>query len=96
MGVKKTIARNMMNSLQTMAQNTCTLEVDCTDLLALREKYVADQEMLGCKITVNDLLCKMLGKWWPRPPGQRHLRRQDPLTPTSMFTCPWPWPPRTA
>lgn len=62
MGVKKTIARNMMNSLQTMAQNTCTLEVDCTDLLALREKYVADQEMLGCKITVNDLLCKMLGK----------------------------------
>ena len=61
-GVKKTIARNMMNSLQTMAQNTCTLEVDCTELLALREKYVADQEMLGCKITVNDLLCKMLGK----------------------------------
>ena len=61
-GVKKAIARNMMNSLQTMAQNTCTLEVDCTDLLALREKYVADQEMLGCKITVNDLLCKMLGK----------------------------------
>ena len=54
--------RIMMNSLQTMAQNTCTLEVDCTDLLALREKYVADQEMLGCKITVNDLLCKMLGK----------------------------------
>lgn len=61
-GVRKTIARNMMNSLQSMAQNTCTLEVDCTELLALREKYVADQEMLGCKITVNDLLCKMLGK----------------------------------
>ena len=61
-GVRKTIARNMMNSLQSMAQNTCTLEVDCTDLLALREKFVADQEMLGCKITVNDLLCKMLGK----------------------------------
>ena len=61
-GVRKTIARNMMNSLQSMAQNTCTLEVDCTDLLALREKFVADQEMLGCKITVNDMLCKMLGK----------------------------------
>ncbi len=61
-GVRKTIARNMMNSLQSMAQNTCTLEVDCTDLLALREKFVADQEMLGCKITVNDLLCKLLGK----------------------------------
>lgn len=61
-GVKKTIARNMLTSLQSMAQNTCTLEVDCTELLALREKFVADQEMLGCKITVNDLLCKMLGK----------------------------------
>jgi pyruvate/2-oxoglutarate dehydrogenase complex dihydrolipoamide acyltransferase (E2) component len=33
-----------------------------TELLALREKFVADQEQLGCKITVNDLLCKMLGK----------------------------------
>jgi pyruvate/2-oxoglutarate dehydrogenase complex dihydrolipoamide acyltransferase (E2) component len=61
-GIRKTIARNMFNSLQTTAQNTCTVKCDVTDLLALREKFVADQEQLGCKITVNDLLCKMLGK----------------------------------
>ncbi|MCI8573583.1 MAG: 2-oxo acid dehydrogenase subunit E2, partial [Oscillibacter sp.] len=61
-GIRKTIARNMFNSLQQTAQNTCVCEVDATELLALREKLVGDQEMLGCKITVNDLLCKMLGK----------------------------------
>lgn len=61
-GIRKTIARNMFNSLQQSAQNTCVCEVDATELLALREKLVADQEYLGCKVTVNDLLCKMLGK----------------------------------
>ena len=61
-GVRRTIARNMLNSLQTTAQNTCTCKVDVTELLALRQKLVDDQEELGCRITVNDLLCKMLGK----------------------------------
>lgn len=61
-GVRKAIARNMFNSLQTTAQNTCTCKVDVTELLALRQKLVDDQEELGCRITVNDLLCKMLGK----------------------------------
>ncbi len=61
-GVRRTIARNMFNSLQTTAQNTCTCKVDVTELLELRQKFVADAEALGCKITVNDLLCKMLGK----------------------------------
>ncbi len=61
-GVRKTIARNMFNSMQQTAQCTCVCEVDATELLHLREKLVGDQEILGCKITVNDLLCKMLGK----------------------------------
>ena len=43
-------------------------EVDAKELLALRAELVADQDMLGCKITVNDLLCKMLGKVLPRHP----------------------------
>ncbi len=67
-GVRRTIARNMFNSLQTTAQNTCTCKVDVTELLALRQKLVEDQEELGCKITVNDLLCKMLGKVLPKHP----------------------------
>ena len=61
-GVRKTIARNMFNSLHDMAQCTCTCEVDATELLALRARLVEAQDYLGCKITVNDLLCKMLGR----------------------------------
>lgn len=67
-GVRKTIARNMFNSMQQTAQCTCVCEVDATELLALREKLVEDRDMLGCKITVNDLLCKMLGKILPKHP----------------------------
>jgi pyruvate/2-oxoglutarate dehydrogenase complex dihydrolipoamide acyltransferase (E2) component len=57
-GVRKTIARNMMNSLQQSAQCTAMCEVDVTDLLALRQKLVEGEEYLGCRVTVNDLLCK--------------------------------------
>ena len=39
-GVRKTIARNMFNSMQQTAQCTCVCEVDATELLALREKLV--------------------------------------------------------
>lgn len=67
-GVRKTIARNMFNSMQQMAQSTCVCEVDATELLSLRAKLVEDKDMLGCKITVNDLLCKMLGKILPKHP----------------------------
>lgn len=61
-GVKKTIANNMMTSMQTTAQSTCMLEVDVTDLLALRKKLADNAEVLGYKPSVNDLLCRMLGK----------------------------------
>ena len=65
-GIRKAIAKNMYNSLQDMAQCTAAVEVDVTELLAYRQKLVADQEFLGCKVTVNDLLAmatvKMLQK----------------------------------
>lgn len=61
-GVKKTIAGNMMTSMQTTAQSTCMLEADATDLLALRKKLADNADVLGYKPSVNDLLCKMLGK----------------------------------
>lgn len=65
-GIRKAIARNMYSSLQEMAQCTAAVEVDVTDLLAYRQKLVGQQEFLGCKVTVNDLLCmatvKMLKK----------------------------------
>lgn len=56
-GVRKTIARNMYNSLQQSAQCTAMCEVDVTELLALRRKLAESEAYLGCRITVNDLLC---------------------------------------
>lgn len=65
-GIRKAIARNMYTSLQEMAQCTAAVEVDVTDLLAYRQKLVGQETFLGCKVTVNDLLCmatvKMLKK----------------------------------
>ena len=56
----------MYTSLQEMAQCTAAVEVDVTDLLAYRQKLVGQEAFLGCKVTVNDLLCmatvKMLKK----------------------------------
>ena len=65
-GIRKAIAKNMYASLQEMAQCTAAVEVDVTELLAYRQKLVDNQEYLGCKVTVNDLLAmatvKMLQK----------------------------------
>ena len=65
-GIRKAIAKNMYGSLQEMAQCTAAVEVDVTELLAYRQKLVDNQEYLGCKVTVNDLLAmatvKMLQK----------------------------------
>lgn len=61
-GVRKVIARNMFNSLQQSAQCTSICEVDVTELLKLRKELAEQQEFLGCKITVNDLLCMAMVK----------------------------------
>lgn len=67
-GVRKAIARNLFNSLQQSAQCTATCEMDVTALLALRQKLVDQQEFLGCKITVNDLLCMAVAKMLAKHP----------------------------
>jgi pyruvate dehydrogenase E2 component (dihydrolipoamide acetyltransferase) len=54
--IRKAIARNMFNSLRTMAQTSDSVEIDVTDLMNLRKKLVEKQELLGTKITINDLL----------------------------------------
>jgi len=61
-GVRKTIARNMHTSLQDTAQCTCVCEMDITELLELRRKLVEQAEFLGCRVTVNDFLCKAVAK----------------------------------
>lgn len=67
-GIRKAIANNMYNSLQTMAQCTAATEIDVTDLLTYRRKLVSQQEFLGCRITVNDLLSMAVVKMLKKHP----------------------------
>lgn len=50
------IARNMFNSLHSMAQTSDSVEIDVTELMALRQRLLAHKDELGTKITINDLL----------------------------------------
>lgn len=54
--IRKAIARNMFNSLHSMAQTSDSVEIDVTELMALRQRLLAHKDELGTKITVNDLL----------------------------------------
>ena len=67
-GIRKVIARNMMDSLQQSAQCTSVCELDVTELLSLRQSLVEQQDFLGCKITVNDLLCMAVVKMLKKHP----------------------------
>ena len=67
-GIRKAIANNMYNSLQSMAQCTAAAEIDVTDLLAYRQRLVAQQDFLGCKVTVNDLLSMAVVKMLKKHP----------------------------
>ena len=64
--LRKAISNSMCRSLREMAQATATVELDVTDLFELRASLVEKQDILGCKITINDLLVmasvKMLKK----------------------------------
>ena len=53
---RKAIARNMFNSLHTMAQTSDSVEIDVTELMNIRKRLVEKADVLGTKITVNDLL----------------------------------------
>lgn len=74
--IRKAIARNMFNSLHSMAQTSDSVEIDVTELMALRQRLLAHKDELGTKITINDLLSyaavKMLKT---HPAGQRQLLR---------------------
>lgn len=54
--IRKAIAQNMFNSLHSMAQTSDSVEIDVTELVELRKRLVQREELLGTKITINDLL----------------------------------------
>ena len=63
---RKAIAKNMRKTFETMAPLTAFAEIDVTELVDLRKKYVAQQDELGVKISLNDIMMlasvKMLQK----------------------------------
>lgn len=65
---RKMLARNMRKSASEAVACTVAGEVDVTDLLALRKKLVDMQDLLGCKVTVGDLLSMATIKMLKRHP----------------------------
>lgn len=54
--IRKAIARNMFNSLHSMAQTSDSVELDVTELVRLRKRLLEHEKTLGARITMNDLL----------------------------------------
>ena len=57
-GLRKTIARNMMQSLQSTAQMTAFARVDMAEVVALRKACVASAASLGVRVSFSDIVLK--------------------------------------
>ncbi|MGI9284954.1 MAG: dihydrolipoamide acetyltransferase family protein [Pseudomonadales bacterium] len=59
-GMRKTIGDRMLQSLQTTAQLSSAWESDITELLVMRKKFVAREEQLGTRVSVNAFIIKAI------------------------------------
>lgn len=59
-GVRATIARRMVESLNTSAQLSSFWEVELDQLLALRQQFLEREEQLGTRVSINALLIKAI------------------------------------
>ncbi len=55
-GIRRSIAKNMYESLQNMAQSSAAVEVDVTKLNEMRKVLLEKKDFIGCKVTMNDIL----------------------------------------
>ena len=67
-GLRKTIARNMMQSLQSTAQMTGFGRVDMAEVVALRKSCVANEKDLGVRVSFTDIVLKACAKILARMP----------------------------
>lgn len=68
-GVRKVVAKRMMDSLTTTAQLTLNTSANAAGILALRKKVKNADEALGLnKITLNDLVCFAVSRTLPKYP----------------------------
>ncbi|MDA4136660.1 MAG: 2-oxo acid dehydrogenase subunit E2 [Thaumarchaeota archaeon] len=60
---RKIIGKRLNSSLQTMAQVTLVYEMDATELVAIREKRLAEIEAkTGARVTYTDILVKVVAR----------------------------------
>jgi pyruvate/2-oxoglutarate dehydrogenase complex dihydrolipoamide acyltransferase (E2) component len=59
-GVRATIARRMVESLNTSAQLSSFWEVELDQLLALRQQFLEREQQLGTRVSINALLVKAI------------------------------------
>ena len=59
-GIRKTIASRMVQSLQEAAQLSSNWESDISNLLAIRKKFLAREDQLGTRVSVNAFLIKAM------------------------------------
>jgi pyruvate dehydrogenase E2 component (dihydrolipoamide acetyltransferase) len=61
-GIRKVMAERMVESVKTAPQFSIAMEVDMTEAAALRTRLVADEELLGVRISYTDILAFMVGR----------------------------------
>ena len=77
-GIRKTIAKRMLMSLQTTAQLTLNASADARALIALRRRMKDSQESLGLRgVNINELLLFALSRTLPEYPALNALFEND-------------------
>ncbi|MDA1074474.1 MAG: dihydrolipoamide acetyltransferase family protein [Proteobacteria bacterium] len=80
-GMRKTIAKRMLDSLQTSAQLTMDMDVNMEDAIKLRAQLVDEWADLGVKPTYTDLVIRAVAKTLTKHPeinasmGSDHITR---------------------
>ena len=76
--LRRTIAKRMLESLQTTAQLTLNASADASALRAFRARLKSSDEALGLRgISINDLLLYLVARTLPSFPGLNALYEQD-------------------
>lgn len=77
-GIRKTIAKRMLESIQTTAQLTLNLSADASAIKAYRKRLKASEETLGLQqISINDLVMFAVSQSLPHFPEFNALYKND-------------------
>lgn len=61
-GMREAIAEHMIRSLQTAAQLTTTCDIDMSELIRIRESFLAKEKEIGVRISFTDLIVYILAR----------------------------------